>query len=37
LKRQSATSGTVVIDIRELGSGIYFVKTDYSCDKLIVR
>ena len=37
LKRQSATSGTVVIDIRELGSGIYFLKTDYSCDKLIVR
>ena len=34
---QRATAGTAVIDIRELESGIYFLKTDYSCDKLIVR
>ena len=37
LKRQRATAGTAVIDIRELESGIYFLKTDYFCDKLIVR
>ena len=37
LKRQRATAGTAVIDIRELESGIYFLKMDYFCDKLIVR
>lgn len=37
LKRQRATAGTAVIDIRELESGVYFLKTDYSCDKLIVK
>ena len=37
VKRQRATAGTAVIDIRDLDNGVYFVKTDYSCDKLIVR
>ena len=37
LIRQRATAGTAVIDIRELESGIYFLKTDYSCEKLIVK
>ena len=37
LKRQRATTGTAVIDIRELESGIYFLKTEKTCDKLIVR
>lgn len=37
VKRQRATAGTAVIDIRELESGIYFVKADCFCDKLIVR
>ena len=37
VKRQRATAGTAVIDIRELESGIYFLKTEYSCDKLIVK
>lgn len=37
VKRQRATAGNAVIDIRELESGIYFLKTEYSCDKLIVK
>ncbi|MBO7540987.1 MAG: T9SS type A sorting domain-containing protein, partial [Bacteroidales bacterium] len=37
VKRQRATAGNAVIDIRELESGVYFLKTEITCDKLIVR
>ena len=37
LKCQRATAGNAVIDIRELESGIYFLKTEKTCDKLIVK